>query len=920
MLEWFRTFRNRPNTALAGSTDSSASSERTGVGLAHITPDSLMLRVNRRLAAILGHSEGILVGKRFRDFIHRDDLTTYERATDAFRDVMIDTFGVELRMVCANGDALPVRLTGSVVRNDEGAARFAVLIVEDIRDHKHAEANRELLLQVGARLSAARDRETIIALLNASLVPGVADLCVVELTGQPAGRSAPVPNVHQRISVPLDTGQHGLGQIQLVMTAPERHFLENDLALARAVALRAAIALERAELFERLDDALAQAEEQAEQLESQAIELEEQAVELEIANQELGDALHEMESARDQVAASAIQYRGLFDSNPLPMWVYDRDTLAFLSVNRAAIEQYGYSREEFLAMTLVDIRPSEDVDRLYRAVADSKDLERSSDWHHRRKDGTVIDVEIVAHCIAYDGRNAELVVAHDVTERKRAEARLRESTALLNAVVDDSPVAIIAVNSDLEIIRWNPAAEQLLGWTSQEVIGTSFLRLIPPERTAEFQEFQARLRSGGRNLSIDTERCSKDGTRVDVNVSIARLHDANGQENGWLSVMKNITERKQMEAQLRQSQKMEAVGQLAGGVAHDFNNLLTAIASYSELVLEAVRGDQEVYDDVVEIKRAADRAALLTRQLLAFSRQQVARTEILSVNDVVADLDKLLRRVVRENIAFRLALTDKPVGVAADRAQLEQVIINLVVNARDAMPEGGTITITTESESNQLGDFAVVAVGDTGNGISDEIRERIFEPFFTTKDAGSGTGLGLSIVQGIVTQAGGHIAVASAAGCGTTFRAYLPRVPLSATAERSLLGPHTAQPGDETILMVEDDHAVREVTVRALKKHGYNILAARTGSEALEIFESHKEHIALAITDLVMPGIPGIELALELRSRNPNLPILFMSGYSKDAGRELGQFEPYTDYLEKPFTPARLQSTVRKLLDERPAG
>jgi two-component system, cell cycle sensor histidine kinase and response regulator CckA len=326
-----------------------------------------------------------------------------------------------------------------------------------------------------------------------------------------------------------------------------------------------------------------------------------------------------------------------------------------------------------------------------------------------------------------------------------------------------------------------------------------------------------------------------------------------------------------------------------------------------------------VYDDVVEIKRAADRAALLTRQLLAFSRQQVARTEILSVNDVVADMEKLLRRVVREDIAFRLTLAPKHAGVAADRAQLEQVIMNLVVNARDAMPEGGTITITTESVSNELGDFAVVAVGDTGSGISDEIRERIFEPFFTTKEAGSGTGLGLAIVDGIVTQAGGHIAVASEIGCGTTFRVYLPRVPLTATAGPSLMAPPSGQAGGETILLVEDDQAVREVTVRVLKKHGYTILAAHTGSEALEIFESHKDQIALAITDLVMPGIPGIELAFELRSRNPQLPILFMSGYSKDAGRELGRFEPHTDYLEKPFTPARLQTTVRKLLDERPA-
>jgi two-component system cell cycle sensor histidine kinase/response regulator CckA len=636
--------------------------------------------------------------------------------------------------------------------------------------------------------------------------------------------------------------------------------------------------------------------------------------------------------AEAALRASEERYRLLFDRNPMPMWVYDRTTLRFLAVNEAAVRQYGYTADEFLNMTIADIRPPEDVARLRDAVAAApQGLHRNAGWQHRRRDGTLLDVDIVAYPIRFEDRDAELVLADDVTLRRRAEVELRATAEILRAVVDDSPVAIISADLELRITRWNPAAERLLGWSAAEVVGRSFLIIVPEEEQDDHHALREAALRGEPAGTYETRRRRKDGSLVDIGVSLGALHDEAGAVNGFVAIISDMTERKQLEKRLFRSQKMEAVGQLAGGIAHDFNNLLTAITSYSQLLLDDMTPGDPRRPDVHEIRRAGERAAALTRQLLAFSRQQVVQPRVLSVNAIVLEIEKMLRRLVREDVEFRLLLDPALGAIEADPGQIEQVIVNLVVNARDAMPDGGTVLIETSNtefsdESMRLsgdpavppGRYVMLSVTDTGSGMSEDVQSHIFEPFFTTRDPGRGTGLGLATVYGIVRQAKGQISVYSEPGRGARFKILLPRVDAPAASLTPHAGEGAPAPrGEETVLLVEDDDAVRAVARRILARQGYTLLEARTGGEALAILEARAAPVDLVLSDMVMPGMSGAELADHLHGLQPGLRILLMSGYSRHAATQLARFEPGTGYIEKPFTPQRLATRVRELLDEK---
>ena len=530
----------------------------------------------------------------------------------------------------------------------------------------------------------------------------------------------------------------------------------------------------RRELLERA----AQAVEQQAQLEDQAIELEAQAAEqemltadLELSNQELTESTVAAEDARDAALTLEERYRLLFDSNPVPMWLYDEETLRFLNVNQAAVRQYGYSRDEFLQMSLDDLRRPEDVLLLHQdqRVPEAEPRE-SPGWRHRRKDGSVIHVDIFTHGVRFEGRRARIVLAMDVTARDQAETALTESSGILRAVVDDSPLAIIVNAPDCTITRWNKAATLQFGWSEEEAIGRPLFDLIPEERRQEFDDLRARLETGEVITNFETQRKRCDGLLRDVLISKCALHDNRGVLTGVVSIYSDETQRKSLEAQYRQAQKMEAVGQLAGGVAHDFNNLLTVIISYSQMLLADMGESSASRADVHEIKRAAERAALLTKQLLAFSRQQVLRPQILDLNLVIEDLEQMLRRLLREDIGIVLSLDPALGTVAADPGQVEQIVMNLVVNARDAMPNGGRLAIETsnvEFDSRyqlrageaplEAGAYVMIAVSDNGTGMTPDVQARVFEPFFTTKRLHEGTGLGLSTVYGIVKQSGGHL-------------------------------------------------------------------------------------------------------------------------------------------------------------------
>lgn len=510
------------------------------------------------------------------------------------------------------------------------------------------------------------------------------------------------------------------------------------------------------------------------------------------------------------------RYRVLFERNPMPMWVYDLETLAFLEVNRAAARQYGYSKEEFLSMTIKDIRPPEDVPALMenlKAMRPSS-FERGT-WRHRKKDGSLIFVEIISHEIDLSGRKARVVLAQDITRRLLAEESLK---------------------------------------TSEE-------------------------------------------------------------------------EKVVLEKQLAQFQKIEAIGQLAGGVAHDYNNTLMSIGGYAELLLLKLAEDDPLRKIVLDILHGVQQGADLTRQLLAFSRKQVLTPVIHDLNESIRGIEDMLRRLIGENIQLHISLEKNLGSVKVDPGQVDQVILNLAVNARDAMPQGGKLFIETQNvdlDNDYVryhtyvapGKYIQLSVTDTGIGMDEKIVSRIFEPFFTTKEEGKGTGLGLSTVFGIIKQSDGYVSVYSQPGKGTTFKIYLPRINEAAVEHPVTKLPSLPGTGNgETILLVDDNESIRVAFGSILKLKGYNVILAENGRKALEAAEELKEKIDLLITDMVMPEMSGKELAVRLREKRPDIKALYMSGYAEEAIRGQGQMEDRAAFISKPASIHSLLDKIRELLD-----
>ena len=512
---------------------------------------------------------------------------------------------------------------------------------------------------------------------------------------------------------------------------------------------------------------------------------------------------------------------------------------------------------------------------------------------------------------------------------ERAERALREANEHLAAVIQSSPLAIYTLDPTSTVQTWNRAAEALYGWPAEEVIG----RPLPTigQDVEDHGRLRDRVLRGESLRGVEVTRRRKDGTLVNISLSVAPLHDAAGRVAGMLSLAADVTEMRQLEVQYRQAQKMEAVGRLAGGIAHDFNNLLTAIIGTTALVLEDLGLESRVRLDIQEIEKAAKRAAGLTRQLLIFSRQQVLEPRALDLNALVGNLEKMLHRLIGEDIELRTKPAALLGAVRADPGQLEQAIVNLVVNARDAMPQGGRLTIETADVEldrgyvvghvpTQPGPYVLLAISDTGVGMDGATKARLFEPFFTTKEPGRGTGLGLATVYGIVKQSGGYIWVYSELGRGTTFKIYLPRVAETPEAPESTTGTPTQVGGSETLLVVEDQEEVRKLTKRVLAARGYTVLAARNGAEALEIVAQHPSQIHLMITDVVMPGMNGRELAQLACARRSDLKVLYVSGYTGEAVLQHRLLEPGVAFLQKPFTPDVLARKTREVLDNTKSG
>ncbi|HEX3250030.1 MAG TPA: PAS domain S-box protein [Pyrinomonadaceae bacterium] len=478
----------------------------------------------------------------------------------------------------------------------------------------------------------------------------------------------------------------------------------------------------------------------------------------------------------------------------------------------------------------------------------------------------------------------------------------------------------------------NKAGEALIGYTREEILGMNISDVVSPECLDQIQARLKKKLTDHAPTIYEVEAIRKDGTRVPVEVS-SRLIYENGVAVAVQGSARDISERKRAaealrasQLQLQQSQKLEAIGQLAGGVAHDFNNLLTAILGYTDLSLRRSELDDPIRHNLEETKRAAERAASLIRQLLAFSRKQILEPKLLDLNIVVRDMHKMLTRLIGENIDLATRQASDLGIVKADPCQVEQIIVNLVVNARDAMPRGGKVTIETANVtlddddaskhvSIKAGPYVMLAVSDTGTGIDEETQARIFEPFFTTKEVGKGTGLGLSTVYGIVKQSGGNIWVYSEPEVGTVFKVYLPRVEAAQCVSENPTPETRLFHGSETILLVEDEDVVRGLTRRILSEAGYNVLEARSGHEAIRLCRDYRGSIDLLLTDVVMPGTSGKEVAERLCELRPAARVLYMSGYTDEAIVRHGVLDANVEFIQKPFTWARLGKKVREVLD-----
>jgi two-component system, cell cycle sensor histidine kinase and response regulator CckA len=640
----------------------------------------------------------------------------------------------------------------------------------------------------------------------------------------------------------------------------------------------------------------------------------------------------EEERLRNQIFLDSI-----VENIPIMIFVKDANELRFVQVNRACEELIGYSREELIGKNDRDFFPKEEAEFFIakdREVLQSGQLlDIPEESVHTRQRGTRIFHTKKIPLPDESGKPRYLLgISEDITERKQAETALveaREQAARRKAeeryrdLVENATYGIYRSNLEGKFVDVNSALVKMLAFNSKAELLTTNLADIyrrPGDRARILELY----REKGRVDGVEVEWKRQDGSFITIRLSGRAVADDHNTEVEV--IVEDVTERRLLENQFRQAQKMEAVGRLSGGIAHDFNNLLGVIIGYSEVLLDRLNPEERLHKNAQEIKKAGERAASLTRQLLAFSRQQVLEPKVLDLNTVVRDLAKMLQRMIGEDISLVTVLASTLARVKADQGQIEQVLMNLAVNARDAMVNGGTLSIETANMEldeayaryhppTQPGHYVMLAMTDTGCGMDAETQAHIFEPFFTTKEVGKGTGLGLATVFGVVKQSGGYIWVYSEPGRGTTFKIYLPAVNEPIETGPASGAPLKAVRATETVLVVEDDEALRKLTCECLEENGYTVLAAKNPAEAIEESKRHEGTIHLLVTDMVMPGMNGRELAARLAELRPEMRVLYVSGYTDDAIIRHFILEPGLAFLQKPFTQKALERKLRELLD-----
>lgn len=896
-------------------------------GIFQCTADGRFLEVNPALAKMLGYGSPEAVLSSFTDSRQQLYVRPEQAAevTCILEDVGV-VQGYEFEAYRKAGEKIWLSLNIRLVRDQTGVEVYREGTLEDISERRRSEVERllmfeiiqgvittpnldELLKLVHTSISRLLDAENCFVALHdpatnlmhyeywadkydpapAPLVLGTGFVSYVvrtsqrllltkELKSEMEARGDVIPSGRPALSwlgVPLRTPSGTIGALVLQHYETERAYTQRDLEFLSSVGDQVAVAIER----KRAEQELSRSEERYRDL---------------------------VENAQDII--------------------YSHDLKGnYLSSNKASEEITGYTLEESLRLNLAQAVAPEYVEKAREMLGRKLAGENVTAYELEliAKDGHHVPVEVNTRLVLENGVPIGVTgVARDITARKQAEAELRR----LAAAVEETADSIVITDKDGNIQYVNPAFERVTGYTKEEVLNQN-PRLLKSGKTDEavFRELWETITRGDVWTGHLINR-RKNGTFFEERVTISAIYSESREIINYVAVKQDISDLMLLEDQLRQSQKMEAIGQLAGGVAHDFNNLLTAINGYSSLALQRMKGDSVIKGYLEEIKKAGDRAANLTRQLLAFGRKQMLQPVALNLNDVVGDMNKMLRRLIGEDIQLTAKFDPALRKTKADPGQIEQVLVNLVVNARDAMPTGGHLTIETanfEIDSEYAlrhvgvhpGRYVALKVSDTGTGMDEETKARIFEPFFTTKEKGKGTGLGLSTVYGIVKQSGGNIWVYSEPGRGTSFKVYLPQTEdATETYERTTI--ETAPSGgSETILVVEDEDVVRGLTREILEGAGYKVLEASGGAEALRLCEETDEPIHLLLTDVVMPETSGREVAEQLKLLRPNLSVLFMSGYTDAAIVHHGILDSTVEFIQKPFNPRALVEKVREVLD-----
>ncbi|MFM8273265.1 MAG: PAS domain S-box protein [Gemmata sp.] len=639
-----------------------------------------------------------------------------------------------------------------------------------------------------------------------------------------------------------------------------------------------------------------------------------------------------LKAAEEALRTSEERYRLLFRAVPHPVFVYDTQTLRILAVNEAAARKYGYTRDEFLNLTVSDIRPTDEGRYASGTAADSALPDGPPTVRqHRTRSGALIDVEVSSFALSLEGRGVKLALINDVTERRKAEEELRRSEALFRGIFESTSAGVSLTDADGLFVSCNPAFAAMLGRTVDEVLRLSPALITHPDDLPAEQALVDQVRSGARDRFSHPKRYLRaDGQTVWVELSFAAVRDAAGRYEHGLGVSVNVTERRQLEEQLRQAQKMEAIGRMAGGIAHDFNNLLTAVLG--NLSLMELPADDPNHALVLAAEQAGSRAADLTRKLLGYARRNQLMFAPVDPRGAMDEVAALLRPTVGPRVTLSVEVGPDCTPVHADPTLLVQVLLNLGLNARDAMPDGGRVLFSAGPvelapgaprppgwDDVHPGAYVRLAGTDTGTGMTPEVQTRLFEPFFTTKGIGKGTGLGLPMVQGIVKQHRGWIEVHSRPGAGTRMELNLPAAAPSDTPPpahaRTTLRALAADPAPATVLLVDDEQMIRDLGSAVLTQAGYRVLTADDGQDAVELFAQRWADIALVILDVTMPRMSGGDAARHMTRIDPNVLILFSTGY---AAEDVAELHVSRGLLSKPYRPQQLVAAVRAALTDAP--